>query len=213
MPEYYNTTGNMRVLYMLKTYTIKQIDVFRREAFAEIYEGSKMGGDRKRVIKGIKNLVFLVASLALMGAGTDILKNLLLNRPFSLSDLVIDNMLKIMGFSKYTIYKVKEESASAGLLSLVVPPFNFFNDVITDVGDVFSGDLTNPMEAQSINNIPVAGKLYYWWFGKGAIKSEKKREKAAKAGMPKVSTKKVSPFSETNGFKTQNGFKDKLYFK
>lgn len=209
MPEYYNTSGNMKVVYMLKTYTIKQIDVFRREAFHEIYQGSKMGGDKKRVIKGIKNLIFLVASLAIMGAGTDILKNLLLNRPFSLSDLVIDNILKIMGFSKYTIYKVKEDSLSAGLLSLVVPPFNFFNDVITDIGDAVDGKLDNPMNAQSVNNIPVAGKLYYWWFGKGAIKSEKKREKAAKAGMPKVSTKKVSPFSETNGFKSTSGFKDK----
>lgn len=118
---------------MLKTYTIKQIDVFRREAFAEIYEGAKRGVDRTRILKGFKNLIFLTIALALLGAGTDTLKNLLLNRPFSVEDLVIDNILKIMGFSKYTIYKVKEESVSAGLLSLVVPPFNFFNDVITDV--------------------------------------------------------------------------------
>lgn len=124
---------------------------------------------------------------------------------------MVDNILKLMGFSKYTVYQVKEKTLSEGLLSIVLPPFNFLNDVIADIYDTqkTKDPLTNPLKAQSINNIPVAGKLYYWWFGKGADKSDKKREKAAKAGEIKVSTKKVNPFSDTNGFKSTNGFKDK----
>jgi len=119
---------------------------------------------------------------------------------------MVDNILKLMGFSKYTVYKVKEESLSSGILSIVMPPFNFFNDVIVDIYSTQKNKdpLTNPLKAQSINNIPVAGKLYYWWFGKGADKSNKKRDTASKAGTIKVSTKKVNPFSDTNGFKSTN---------
>ncbi len=93
---------------MLKTFMIKQIDVFRQEAFNDI--GS---GDKKKVVKGLSNLIKLTVALMAMGAASDILKNLLLNRPFDLTDLMVDNLLKLMGFSKYTIYKVKEDSLSS----------------------------------------------------------------------------------------------------
>lgn len=156
MPEYYNTSGNMKVLYMLKSFLVKQIDVFRQEAFNEMADGVKTR-NKEQFIKGFTNLLKLAIALMFMGALTDTLKNLLLNRPFDTTDLVIDNILKLMGFSKYTVYKVKEGSLSEGILSIVMPPFNFINDVITDLAATQKpkDPLVNPLKAQSINNIPV----------------------------------------------------------
>ena len=33
-------------------------------------------------------------------------------------------------------------------------------------------------QLETIQSIPIGGKLYYWWFGKGATKTEKKRQKS-----------------------------------
>lgn len=135
MPQYYNESANGRLFYMLKTYMVKQIDVFRQEAFKDIAEGSKTK-NKAQVIKGFKNLIHLAIALMLMGGLTDLIKNLILNRPIDPTDLVIDNILKLMGFSKYTVYKVKEGTLSEGILSVITPPFNFINDVIVDAYDI-----------------------------------------------------------------------------
>ena len=39
MPEYYLKAGNGRVFYMLKTYTLKQMDVFRKEVWHTMKNG------------------------------------------------------------------------------------------------------------------------------------------------------------------------------
>lgn len=159
MPEFYNTGGNERILYMLKSYTIKQIDVFRTEAFSKIADGVRNRSSRV-VAEGMKNLVLLAASLAVLGVATDEIKNLILNRKTDPGDLVVDNILKIVGFSKYTVYKARQEGVSAAILSLVVPPFNIVNDPIKDVVAFFSHDkygnrkLTGPSQLESINDIP-----------------------------------------------------------
>jgi hypothetical protein len=36
MPKYYNQSGNARIMYMLKSFTIKQFDVFREAAQKDI---------------------------------------------------------------------------------------------------------------------------------------------------------------------------------
>lgn len=174
MPEAYNRMGNGKVFYMLKTYQIKQMDVFRQKAFKDIAEGSKTG-NYKQIGRGFKNLFLLTLALGMMGATADILKNLLLNRPFDMTDLMVDNVLKLMGFSKFTIYKVREEDLSSGILSIIAPPLNVPNDILKDIIGVATGKIPDPTQIQSINNIPVGGKLFYWWFGKGDTKSDKKR--------------------------------------
>jgi hypothetical protein len=108
LPEFYNTTGNMRILYMLKSYTVKQIDIFRQEAFSKISDGVRTQ-NKAKVTEGMKNLILLATSLAALGVGTDIIKNFLLNRDFDLGTLAVDNVLKLMGFSKYTVYQAKNE--------------------------------------------------------------------------------------------------------
>jgi hypothetical protein len=114
---------------MLKTYLVKQIDVIRQESINDMADNSLSSAERA---KALGRLLKIAMCLMLMGMTADALKNLLLNRPFKLEDMVIDNILKLMGFSKYTVYQVKEKTLSEGLLSIVIPPFNFFNDPVQD---------------------------------------------------------------------------------
>jgi hypothetical protein len=219
MPVNYLTSGNARILYTLKTYSLKQIDAIRQQGFHKISEGKRMKNP-KMVWWGVKSLMSIAYALFTMGCVSDILKDLFGNRPINISDLVWDNILKLVGFSKYTTYKIKEESLSAGILSIIAPPFNFFNDPLVDYyyftkesakwWKLHPFDIT---KLQSINNIPVVGKPFYWWIGKWADKSEKKRNAGEKMLTPK-STKKVSPFSSSSGFKgSSSGFKSTNGFK
>jgi hypothetical protein len=188
LPEYYNTSWNMRLLYMLKTYSIKQIDTFRREAFWKMSDWYK-NWDKKLFREWFKNLVFLTTSLTLLWMWVDALKDILLNRKTEISDLMVDNMFKLIWFSKYTIYKAKQEWVSSALLSLVVPPFNIINDPVKDLVSIFTENKVTwesnfkwIWKMQSIWDIPVWWKLYYWWFWKWtqSKQSEEYKTKSAK---------------------------------
>ena len=164
MPEQYLKGGNGRIFYMLKTYTIKLYDVYRNEVVREIAQGN--------VVKGIKNLVYLTGSLVAANATADEIKDLLLDRETSLTDRTVDNLLKLAGFSKFTVYKAREEGIGSAVAKTILPPFKFIDAAYKDIAQ---GNEISQLE--TIQSIPLAGKLYYWWFGKGATKTEKKRAK------------------------------------
>lgn len=164
MPEQYLKGGNSRLFYMLKTYTIKQLDVFRNEVFL------KMRKDPKTAIGNFLRL----SSLLMLANGTaDLLKDLILNRPIEPDDYVIDNLLRLFGVSKFTLYKFKKEGVSQGVSSFVVPPLGkFISSGAKDIDKMLQGEF-DPQEAEIIQSVPLLGKMYYWWFGGGKAKSEK----------------------------------------
>lgn len=163
MPEMYLRGGNGRIAYMLKSYTLKLFDIYRNEVFAEM---------KTNPLKATRNLIALASSLILMNATADEIKDLILNRETSLSDRVVDNMMKLIGFSKYTLYTAREEGPVSAVAKTILPPFKVYDAAFKDIMRQPEGD-----ELETIQSIPIGGKLYYWWFGKGAAKSEKKREK------------------------------------
>ena len=104
------------------------------------------------------------------------------------SDRVIDNLLRLTGLSKYDIYKIREEGFGGQLARKILFP--------TSIADAISKDLDNAIEGKEYKTgerkgekvkseipqrIPIVGKMYYWWFGRGAQKQ---------AGKKKAETKK-----------------------
>lgn len=191
MPLYYANGGNWRLMYMLKSYTVRQLDIFRREAIDDIFTK-----DPARVAKGFKNLLHLAICLLLVGVPTDALKDFLLGRDIDLNDLAINNILNVMGFSKYTIFKTKTEGIQGAVISTVVPPIlSAPTDLVKDVNAIVVGKVDGrngkttrkPVkDAETLGHVPVIGKFYYWWFGGGAAKTAKKEKKGK--GSKKVST-------------------------
>lgn len=183
MPEQYLKGGNGRIFYMLKTYTIKLYDVYRNEVFAEIARGNKW--------KGIKNLILLSASLIAANATADEIKDLILGRKTSLKDRTVDNLLRLVGFTKWTVYKARQEGLPTAVLQTTLPPMKFFNALYKDIT---KGPAIKDLE--TFASVPFIGKFYYYWFGKGAPKekstsSEKKLK--TPVGLPEIPSLNTLP--------------------
>lgn len=171
MPEMYLTSPNGRLFYMLKSFQVKRFDLYRNQIFKKI--GSS---DKSEKIEGIKNLIKLAMVISLMGATADEIKDLVFNRKTTLTDRTVDNLLKMAGFSKFTIYKARQEGLWSATTRTILPPFKFADALYKDI--VTAGD---DKGLETVASIPVGGKLYYWWFGKGVKKAEKERKKYEKA--------------------------------
>lgn len=168
MPVQYLKGGNGRVFYMLKTYTVKLFDVYRNEVWHEMV---------KNPAKGMKNLIYLTGTLALANATADEIKDVVLGRETSLEDRTVDNLLKLAGFSKFTVYKARQEGAGSAISQSILPPMKLLDSITKDLTPKDDRELK---DLEVYASVPVGGKLYYWWFGKGAKKSEDKREKETK---------------------------------
>lgn len=173
MPQVYLTSGNGRIAYMLKTYSIKLLDVYRNEVFRQMKTNPK---------KAIGNLVRLTFYTAMLGVGADSLKDFLMGREINLGDTFIDNIFKLAMLSKYQVENFRKDGIGKALLSSALPPTNVFDDLYKDITDkkLYSGEkpITN---IKTIRNIPFAGKLYYWWFGAGKEVREKEFKASRKA--------------------------------
>ncbi len=170
MPVSYLNAGNGRVFYMLKTYTLKLLDIHRRKWIDEI-----ASGDPKRMAEGLKNLTKLTAALMIMGMAVDALKDLIMDRDFEIEDLLMDNIIKLAGISKYQIYKSKTEGVmNAFWQTLFVPPIGApIDDLSKDISKIGFGN-KKLKDAEALKGIPVGGKFYYWWWGGGKTKERKK---------------------------------------
>jgi len=167
MPEFYLTGGNWRIFYMLKTYTVKQLDIYYNDIIREM---------PKNPTKAIGNLVRLSAALMAMGMTSDLLKDFILGRDIEPEDMVVDNMLKLMALSKYQIYNAKRNGIEEAVIKTFIPPIAPL--VIADDirKDAFKKKKPNAKDLRIWNRVPVGGKLYYWWFG-GGIEAKKKQRK------------------------------------
>lgn len=160
MPEAYLQMKNGRIFYFLKSYTLKQFDVYRNEIFEEI--GS---GDKASVIQGMKNLYRISLLFTITGIGADALKDFILGRKTDFSDRFTDNLLRLAGVSKWVVWKARTEGIATASAKQILPPFKFL-DALTK--DVFSKNDGRGLE--TVSSIPFLGKMYYWHYGKGTGK-------------------------------------------
>jgi hypothetical protein len=160
MPQKYLEAGNGRIFYMLKTFTIKQFDAFRNEAYNKI-----KSSDPKEKIQGVKNLVRLAMFFVLANAGADELKDFVLGRKTDFDDRIVDNMLRLFGVSKFVTWKARTEGLGSAMARQMLPPFKFLDAATKDI--VKAGDGKG---LETLASVPVVGKLAYWHMGRGTSK-------------------------------------------
>lgn len=114
MPKFYLDHPNGRVLYMLKTFTVKQLDFMRREIFRKYSEG-KIG-------EGTHNLVAFTSFWILMNGAADGLKAALTGDEFDVTDNMTDNMLQLMLWSRYSNERAHREGIYQAITEYVTPP-------------------------------------------------------------------------------------------
>jgi hypothetical protein len=177
LPEGFLRGGNYRLLYMYKTFYITQLDNLRREAFREMNRGHWR--------RGFKNLFRLVGGMIAIGVPVDMAKDYLMNRPIDLTDKVVDNIANILGVSKYTMYKAREEGAGRALLANELPPTAGFDEIGKDIVGIY-GWLADDKKFPGLETprrLPMVGSPYYWYLGPGKAKSDRKAELMRKKKM------------------------------
>lgn len=167
MPEAYNKAGNMRILYSLKTFYMKRLDFVRNECFRDMKSS-------KTFARGFGKLVWLAGSFALMGAGSDLLKDFIRGKPFDLEDSIVDNLLRMGFFSKYQAWRTKEKGLGTAALEGWRPPTKAIDAVTRDIINEAQG---KERGWELWRSVPIVGEFYYWWFGEGRKKIERKQGK------------------------------------
>jgi hypothetical protein len=182
MPEKYLKGGNGRLFYMLKTFTIKQLDVYRNEVYKQI-----RSPDKKVKLQGLKNMARLSMYFVLANASADELKDFVLGRETSFSDRVIENFLRLGGISKYVTWTARREGVGTAAAKQILPPFKFI--------DALSKDITSKKKGlRTIGSIPFIGKLYEWRFGRLSDRKKKvKRDRVSARPVRSISVPRRRP--------------------
>lgn len=154
MPLYYAEGGNKRLFYMLKSYTLKTINLARNDIILKFSDSPK---------EAIRNLILLGSYLMLFNAGVDFLKDLLLGREIkSVPDYLVDNMFFGGIFNRYTLRKTKQEGVGGALWDMMSPPI-LIDEITVDL-------LKKNKEIKdyrSWQNLPLIGRFYYNYWGGG----------------------------------------------
>ena len=150
MPALYTRMGKGRIFYMLKSFTIKQLDAYREAGADEIFRGigkynaATTSNERLAAAKeagnGLAKLTQLAAIFAAANASTDVIKDTLAGRPTKKDELVENNIWKLFGLNRYTYYNAKREGGAKALVELMLPPTAVFDRAWTDISSTLSGE-------------------------------------------------------------------------
>src|SRR3990167_918242 len=167
MPEMYLRSGKGRIFYILKTWTLKLFDVYRNEVF-HVWKTDK--------VQGIKNALELGILLFAMNATADEIKDWMRGKETKLSDTVINNLAKLVGFSRYHVTQIAKEGLATTLGKELVPPLPALDNISKDIIGLFKDfdKATDISNIRTLREIPVGGELFYWWFGPGSKQDIKK---------------------------------------
>ncbi len=156
MPEFYLRNPNGRILYALKTFTIKLLDMSRREVFREIARGN--------VRTGVQNGVRLSTAMWLGGMTADSAKDFILGRDTEFDDNVIDNLYGIIGLNNYTMNQVANGDIDLALMSQMfgsaLASVAVGDDIFTDTGKLLTDEEFELLEANSFRRLPVIGNVF-----------------------------------------------------
>ena len=171
MPQAYLDNPRMRLLYSLKTFTLKQIDVARRNVVQEWAKGNKL--------QATKNAAALGGYLTTLNLGTKTVKDLLVGRDVNADTLSHDApwaLLGVYGMNEYNLSSFQEDADIISLMGrmaapstgIATAPLVVLNEYRKEQGDDL--EMYEADYSKLLKDIPGVGPLFYNWFGGGAEK-------------------------------------------
>jgi len=172
MPLRYATSKNGRMFYMLKTFTIKQFDIMRRQALDKIANG--------QTSKGVYELARFNAIMVAAGMGTEDIKDMMRGR----TSPDVEDRLTAMAWRNFSASegirnKVAKGDVIGAGLDLVLPPIGMAKSFGEDIVNLSKGQIETMEDIKALPHYPVAGKFLHDWYG-GGIEKHAKRMKADK---------------------------------
>jgi len=170
MPKKYLDAPNGRLFYTLKTFGLKQLDVFRREAIQEWKKGNK--------IRAARHAVTWASILGMGQVGTTYLKDAVSGReptldPEEFKDRVITEYYKLLFLNRHNVEKA-------------LPSIDSEKSFLEKIGQggtnlikiIFQTLFEFPRPSPDLErNIPVVGELYYRFSEKGKDKYDEQQRK------------------------------------
>lgn len=186
LPEEYAKNPNARMLYMLKSFTLKMWDVARKNVYNEWRNGSK--------IQAAQTAGILALNLSATNYAVGKVKDLMRGRDVSMKpeDLPSDLMwtlLGVFGFGKYQAEQLGSQGLVRTVAGIVVPPVPVADiaEAVYDMAteDEFSSDsLLDPDKntRRVMKKVPYAGEVAAEWFlgGAEAYNAKKQAEEISK---------------------------------
>jgi len=171
-PPAYLNNPNARIMYMLKSFTLKQWDVARRE----VYQKLKKKGSRA---EGLKNLSALAVYLTGANVGTSVAKDMLLGKSVSVDELpdrALFGLIGVYGFNKYSSEKflAKGEIKDA-IVSQLAPATPLLDAATKGLAEISEEE---PELGFTLRSIPIIGPMAYYWLGGGIEKYEERKDRA-----------------------------------
>jgi hypothetical protein len=161
MPQGYLDSVNGRMLYMLKSFTIKQYDIVRREIVQEYKKGNKK--------QAVKMAAMLGGYLMAANTGTQATKDILLGREVRVEDIPDRSMwalLGVYGGNKYMYERYLERGDVKGAAVNLLVPATPLVDAVFTLGKGLGEEDDRAMT--QLRPLPVVGPIIYNWFGGGA---------------------------------------------
>ena len=183
MPKKYLEMPNGRIFYALKTFTLKQFDLIRRDMVEKMRHGSV-----KEKAEGTANMLRYATAMGLSGATVQQTKDILTKGeldPESFPDDVYESLMTIMMFSKYSRERYFEQGNVGTFLAsqiVTVPAAELLDKSVKGVMALTEEDAkADKAVATAVKNIPIIGKqAYYWLFGGAERKLEYEAKQKAK---------------------------------
>ena len=175
MPEAYLRAKNGRLLYMLKSFTLKQLDVVRREVIEEYQKGNKKEAIRKAAMLG--------GYLTAANMGTQTIKDAMLGRdirPEDVPDKALWSLLGAYGMNEYIFNRYLMQGKLVEGMAKYVTPATPVVDAAFTLGTELPKD--DPKLEGALRGIPFVGPLVYSWFGGGAEKYNKRLREGERGG-------------------------------
>ena len=137
MPYRYLQHPAGRTLYMLKTFTIKQMDIMRRDAFQlmkakkQVIKNGKpvWVADTAKQKEGAANLLRYATYFTAGGMGSSYVKDWMSGREYDVSDEFVESMWKLVGFNRYAADRLfsSGDIIAAGASVISIPTENISN--------------------------------------------------------------------------------------
>jgi hypothetical protein len=199
---YVAASPGVKLMYTLRSYAIKQLDIIRRDVYDNLKRANQTG-EAKYAAKAIANMA---AYTALVGAGQQLFRygmdEALGRKIEDPKEYAIQGAMGIMLIPRYSIYRFGEQGVFVAGAEWLVPGSGILNDLQQDVktmGKYLGGQVdvrgfrTVPnistlfKQSEAVKFVPGIGKELYWMAGKGAEKSAKAKQDEA-MGKTKPST-------------------------
>jgi len=191
MPEAYAGNPNLRIMYSLKSYTIKQFNFVRERVWTKLMQGIA-NKNPKMIGEASTDMMKILAFSTLANGSSDVLKSIIFNREIDEEDFMWNTLLRIFGVTKYTTVQVRKEGLGTAALKTIAPPqFGMMSDVFKD-----AQEMERIQDMRSVKYVPFVGKLYYWAEGRGVETEEKLsrlREKPNYPDAPRPLSERESP--------------------